>query len=81
MTTRKFYKTTFTVTVLHEEEGYYPDDLGVLHHDITDGDYSGNFEQKETVKLNGIQAASELVLMGSDPAWFNLTEDGNDAEE
>jgi len=80
VTTRKFYKTTFTVTVLHEEKVYTPDNLEDVHHDITDGDFSGTFEQNKTVELNGKQAASELQKMASDPSWFRLDEDGNDSE-
>jgi hypothetical protein len=81
MTSRKFFKTTFTVTVLHEESVYTPDDLNVVHQDITDGDYCGTFEQHNTIEIDGKQAASELVRMASDPYWFNLDEDGNDVEQ
>ena len=81
MTVRKFYKTTFLITVLHEEPGYHPDDLGDIHHDIVDGNFSGNFEQNETIQLDGKQAADELSKMGSEPSWFNLDENGNDNRE
>lgn len=79
MTTRKFYKTVLTYTVLSEKP--IPDNLEMkdIMFECTDGFYSGaTTGQKETV-LNGKQAAKALEEQGSDPDFFQLDEKGNDA--
>lgn len=76
---RKFYRTIFTVEVLSEEE---PEaiDLDVLHEQITDGPWSGKVEKGESKKVGGLAMAKLLENQGSDPGFFNLTEDGEDAD-
>lgn len=76
---RKFYRTVFTVEVLSEEE---PEavDLDVLHEQITDGPWSGVVEKGATETVGGKAMAKLLIEQGSDPGFFNLTDDGEDAE-
>lgn len=90
MTDRKFFKTVIKFTVLSEEpipEGMNPRDgclpprsLENIANECMDGSWSmGNASNKET-ELNGKQAAEALLNQASDPSFFNLTEDGEDAD-
>lgn len=74
---RKFYRTTITVTVLSEEPYQY-ENLVQVHNDITDGDCSGKHSITGSVKLTAKQAAKAMREQGSDPDFFQLTEDGED---
>jgi hypothetical protein len=78
VTKRKFYRTVFTVEVLSEEE---PEtvDLETLAYQIGDGGWSGVVEKGESEKLDGLQTARALEEQGSDPCFFRLDENGNDA--
>lgn len=77
---RKFVKTVIQVTVL--SEGFYdPENLSGVHYDITNGDCSGKWEVVKQTDLTGKQAAKELEKQGSDPAFFQLDEKGNDLEQ
>jgi hypothetical protein len=80
MTKREFYKTVFTVTVLSEEPLNEPD-LSDLHHMITVGDCSGVVKQTSARVLNGLQAAQALQEQGSDPEFFQITEEGEDVSD
>lgn len=79
MTSRKFFKTIVKVTVLSEEP-IHEMELNELHYAITEGGMSGEVEYGFQNKLNGKQAAMELLAQGSDPSFFRLTEDGEDIE-
>jgi len=76
MTKRKFYKTTITVTVLSENP-YHADNLEEVAFSITEGDCSGEWDQK-SITINGKTAAKELKKQGSDPEFFNLDDKGNE---
>lgn len=79
MTDRKFYRRRITVEVLSEtpilEVG-----LSTLHHEITDGSWSGWLTYQPEEELNGRQMALALQKQGSDPAFFHLTKRGEDTE-
>jgi hypothetical protein len=77
MTKRKFYKTTLQVTILSEEPFEW-DDLSSVHHSVTSGDCSGDIEEIERITLNGKECASALIAQGSDPEFFQITEEGED---
>ena len=89
MTDRKFFKTVIKFTVLSEEPipegmnprmGVYRLGLENIANECMDGSWSmGNASNKET-ELNGKQAAEALLNQASDPSFFNLTEDGEDAD-
>jgi len=79
MTERKFYKTILQVEILSEEP-VQTVDLESIHHQITEGDWSGNTEIVSQTTLNGKEAAEALLNQASDPKFFNLTENGDDAE-
>lgn len=79
MTTRKFYKTIFRVEVLSEEP-LGEIDLGGISYAITDGNCSGRLLEPKSTQLNGKQAARALIAQASDPGFFNLTQNGCDAE-
>jgi len=72
MTKRKFYKTTFELVVLSEEE--------LADHVALDGDWVGNLHVGSVEVLNGKQAAQALMAARSEPGFFRLTEDGEDNE-
>lgn len=78
---RKFYKTTYTITVI--SEGQLPEglELSGIEYEITEGDSSGSFEETECIELSGLEAATELIAQGSDPEFFRLDEDGNSLED
>lgn len=77
MTNRKFYRTTFKVTVLSEEP-YDPDTLADIHYDITNGGCSGSWRMTKSDELNGREVAEALVAQHSDPGFFQLDAEGND---
>ena len=78
MTTRKFYKRTLTVEFLSEEAIPAGMSLAQIIDEAEGGEYSmREFGEKE-VELNGKQAARALQKQGSDPAFFQLTPDGDD---
>jgi hypothetical protein len=79
MTGRKFYKTVLQVEVLSEGP-YQPESLEQVHHDITEGDCSGEWKIVRSKELNGRQAARALLKQASDPGFFSLTKAGEDAE-
>lgn len=74
MCKRKFYSTKITVEVLSEAPFEF-EDLSDVHHAITEGECSGAWVAVFTV-LNGKQTAERLVAQGSDPAFFQLTQEG-----
>ena len=78
---RKFYKTTYTFTVLSEEP--LPDSLSLsdLDYETMDGHCSGQFGETLVEELDGETAAKALIEQGSDPEFFQLTEDGEDIDE
>jgi hypothetical protein len=74
---RKFYRTVFTVEVLSEEEPE-PVDLEVLNQQITDGPWSGVVTKGKSEEIGGARMAELLQEQGSDPGFFELTDDGED---
>lgn len=80
--TRKYYRTTFTLTVLHEEPDAVNElsELAEIATFIDTGDGVGDLQQDGvTETLNGKEAADALVELGSDPSFFNLDEKGEEA--
>jgi hypothetical protein len=80
MTDRKFHKTIVQVTILSEEP-IGECTLGDIDYNITEGDWSGHVECVSEETLDGKQAADALLEQASDPEFFQLTKDGNDAED
>lgn len=77
MTNRKFYKHTITIEIVSENDAV-PHDLADIAYAISDGGDSGTWDVTSTKKLNGKQAAEELMAQGSDPEFFGLDREGND---
>ena len=77
---RRFCRTVVKVEVLSEEP--LPERLPLegLAHSITEGDCSGVVSVEEAGELDGPGAAKALRAQGSDPCFFELTEDGEDIE-
>ena len=81
MTSRTFYKTTFVGEILSENP--LPDsmDLKDALEEAENGSYSGDVKSQDSVQVNGKDMAKLLTDQRSDPAFFKLTENGEDDEE
>jgi hypothetical protein len=77
---KKFYRYEFKVVVLTDRE-YDPEDLGQIHYDTTDGEFSGVFEDGPIDELTSLEMAKALIDQGSDPEFFGLNDDGTELEE
>jgi hypothetical protein len=80
MTNRKFYRTVIQIEVLSEEPLADSDNLESIYYDITEGDCSGAVKTIAVEQVNGSHMASLLNSQGSDPGFFQLTEDGDDED-
>jgi len=78
---RKFFKTVIQIEIL-SEDAPVPDDMELadIAHEIVDGDWSGARTAVETKELTGAEAAKALIDQGSDPAFFNLSDSGEDID-
>ena len=81
MTNRKFHKTIVQIEILSEDPIGNVTDLDTIHFEITEGSWSGSTKILSESKLNGQEVAEALFKQGSDPAFFQLDEKGNDIEE
>ncbi len=77
---RKFYRRQVTVTILSEEPIPSNLDLGTIHYNVVEGDWSGYTSVGNQDVLDGSQAATALRQQGSDPEFFQLTQEGEDVE-
>lgn len=75
---RKFHLHVFTVEVLSEDQIEGEPDLDVLHDMITTGGCSGSVKQTKHEFVDGPRMAKLLHEQASDPAFFQLDDDGND---
>lgn len=78
MTERKFHRKVFQVEVLSEEP-LGDVSLDQVHYLITDGPCSGDFKEVSSEVLDGKQAADALHKQGSEPGFFRLDDEGNEA--
>ena len=77
MTNRTFYRTVISVEVLSEEPVDFID-LAHVHEAITNDCCSGSWEVVSAGEVDGATMAKLLIAQGSDPAFFELTDDGED---
>jgi hypothetical protein len=81
MTSRIFYKTTYTVEILSEtpipEDCYLRDAL----EEAETGAYSGDVKSQQTVPVDGETMAKLLLQQRSSPSIFRLDIAGEDDEE
>jgi len=76
---RKFYKTTYTFTVLSEDQPPSSNmDLKDIIYECEDGGWSGAISSYSSVELSGPEMAIELSNQGSSPEFFDLDDDGTD---
>lgn len=81
MTKRKFHRYVVRVEILSEDElNLSAMGLSGISYAITEGDCSGDYEIAEHQKVDGATMAKLLIAQGSDPGFFQLTENGNDEE-
>ena len=83
MTKRKFYKVTFTIELLCEDEAraHGDWDLDDIKYQMTEGECSGVIKPHAVEELDGLQVANALMDQGSDTEFFGLTQSGTDTEE
>jgi len=76
---RKFYRTVYTFEMLTEEP---PESMSLesIAYETTEGHASGMFLETDTREVTGRDMAELLQSQGSDPEFFQLTEDGEDTE-
>ena len=51
-----------------------------LAYQLDEGDWVGSFTKTNQHRLNRKRTVKELYNLGSDPSFFKLTKDGDDAE-
>ena len=81
MTKRSFHKYTITYEVLTEME--IPDGLDNMSgiaYQCEEGDYVGTTKTWEHENIDGAEAAKALTAAGSEPGFFQLTDEGEDEE-
>lgn len=78
-TKRKFYKQTLHVEILADE----PIDASGLICELVEGavDYSVRVLEDDQETVDGPTMAKLLIAQESDPAFFMLTEDGDDSDD
>ena len=78
---KKYYKTIFTFVLLSEDP--IPDGLSLsdLEYECDQGADVGFFDAQKDETLNGKQMADALAEAGSDTGFFNLTDEGEQAED
>lgn len=79
MTARRFYRTIISVEVLSEEPVDFFD-LAHVHEAIMT-DCSGSWEVVATEEVDGATMAKLLIAQASDPEFFSLTDEGEEADE
>jgi len=75
---KKFHRYVYKVEVLSENP--LPSDicLNDVGWEITRGNCSGKMLDTEHEEVDGKKMAELLINQGSDPEFFNLTEDGEE---
>jgi hypothetical protein len=78
---KKFYRTIVEIEILSENP--FPEGVTLegIHNEITDGEWSGQYEVKLTEEVDGPAMAKLLDKQGTDPQFFNLNDEGEDEEE
>jgi hypothetical protein len=76
---RKFYKLVLKVTILSETPFTGNESLQTHAEGMDQGDDAGTFEAIQNEIISPEQAVKELHEVGSEPGFFQLTEDGEDA--
>lgn len=79
MADKEFYRTTVTVTFLSDRP---TDDipLSVLINDADYGDMVRGDGDRTSEKIDSKAMADALIEADSDPSFFGLDEDGNEAD-
>lgn len=81
MNKRRFHRARVTIEILSEQPFNLDslEDLRTLAHMI-ETDCSGEIHVQTFAPMSGKEAALRLEAQGSDPAFFNLTSDGENFE-
>lgn len=77
---RRFYRTLIVYEVLSEEP-LGSVSLEQIANETREGDMSGQFKPSDELEVDGLTMAKLLQAQGSDPAFFQLTADGEDTED
>jgi hypothetical protein len=68
------FKHVFQVVVFNEDENYDPEDLVQVSYDITDGEAIGDFKRQSSNLVPANQVKVELVDIGNDGTFFDMSE-------
>jgi hypothetical protein len=78
----KYFKTTFTITVLTEDRPVSAGaEIGDVVRDFYDGDSIGNVERTSAVEIPSDKIQDELLEIGNDGSFFSLGDDEEDDDE
>lgn len=77
---RKFYETTITIRVLSEEPFEF-NDLDDIHYAIDQGDCVGHVAEDGAKTLDAKETVALLYEFGSEPGFFQLTDDAQDVPD
>ena len=75
---KKFYKIKITFEILSEEPISSDMSIDDIYIEAINGEYSMNEGTRKETILNSKQAANALRKQGSDPSFFELTNDWRD---
>ncbi len=76
---RKFFKSIVQIEIISDEPIGSPS-LDIIHYEIMEGDWSGQYHVISETELTPSEAANELIEQGSDPGFFGLDDLGNEVE-
>jgi len=72
--TSSIFEYIFTVRVLLDRDGYDPDSLADIGHEIVVGDGTGSWERNSVRRLTFTEALEACAEVGSDMGFFGLCE-------
>lgn len=76
-TKRRFYKTTYIIEVLSEDQILLNLSLAELDHEMNEGSYVGRVKDVNSTTVNSKTMAELLSEFGSEPGFFMLDDKGN----
>jgi hypothetical protein len=78
-TKRKFFRTTYTVEILSEDPITASLETAIAEASRSGGSLVARIPPGVTTEIDGRACADELYRFGSEPEFFMLTDEGDDA--
>lgn len=76
MSERKFFKTTYIVTVLSEDSPVHPDaDIEDVIREMSDGSFLGDVTRDSVEEIPADLIEQECKNVGNDGSFFTMSED------